>query len=103
MVNNLSTMQQTQVRSLGWEDPLEKGMATYSSILSWRVCCPGISLRDKKTTCFCVSNHAPAAAKSLQSCPTLCNSIDGNPPGSPVPEILQAGTLEWGAIVFWGE
>ena len=35
------------------------------------------------------------AAKSLQSCPTLCDPIDGSPPGSPVPEILQARTLEW--------
>ena len=41
-----------------------------------------------------------AAAKSLQSCPTLCDPIDGNPPGSPVPGILQARTLEWGAISF---
>ena len=39
-----------------------------------------------------------AAAKSLQSCPTLCDPIDGSPPGSPVPGILQAGTLEWVAI-----
>ena len=39
-----------------------------------------------------------AAAKSLQSCPTLCDSIDGSPPGSPVPGILQARTLEWVAI-----
>ena len=39
-------------------------------------------------------------AKSLQSCPTLCNPIDGSPPGSPVPEILQARTLEWVAISF---
>ena len=36
-----------------------------------------------------------AAAKSLQSCPTLCNPINGSPPGNPVPEILQARTLEW--------
>ena len=36
-VKNLSTMQETQVRSLGWEDPLEKGMATHSSILAWRI------------------------------------------------------------------
>ena len=43
---------------------------------------------------------AAAAAKSLQSCPTLCDPIDGNPPGSPVPEILQARTLEWIAISF---
>ena len=55
---------------LGWEDLLEKGKA------------------------------AAAAAKSLQSCPTLCNAIDSSPPGSPVPGILQARTLEWVAISF---
>ena len=38
---------------------------------------------------------AAASAKSLQSCPTLCDPIDGSPPGSPVPGILQARTLEW--------
>ena len=43
---------------------------------------------------------AAAAAKSLQSCPTLCNPMDGSPPGSPVPGILQARTLEWVAISF---
>ena len=43
---------------------------------------------------------AAAAAKSLQSCPTLCDPIDSSPPGSPVPGILQARTLEWGAIAF---
>ena len=43
---------------------------------------------------------AAAAAKSLQSCPTLGNPIDGSPPGSPVPGIFQARTLEWGAIAF---
>ena len=41
-----------------------------------------------------------AAAKSLHSCPTLCNPIDGSPPGSPIPGILQATTLEWVAISF---
>ena len=41
-----------------------------------------------------------AAAKSLQSCPTLCDPIDGSPPGSPVPGILQARTPEWVAISF---
>ena len=40
-------------------------------------------------------------AKSLQSCPTLCDPIDGSPPGSPVPGILQARTLEWVAISFY--
>ena len=41
-----------------------------------------------------------ATAKSLQSCLTLCDPIDGSPPGSPVPGILQATTLEWVAISF---
>ena len=62
LVKNLPAMQETWVRSLGWE--------------------------------------ASAAAKSLQLCPTLCNPIDGSPPGSPVPGILQARTLEWVAISF---
>ena len=46
------------------------------------------------------SAAAGAAAKSLQSCPTLWDPIDGSPPGSPVPGILQARTLEWIAISF---
>ena len=52
--------------------------------------CPLPSLHDA----------AAAAAKSLQSCPTLCDPIDGSPPGSPVPGILQARTLEWVATSF---
>ena len=44
------------------------------------------------------STAAAAAAKSLQSCPTLCNPIDGSPPGSPVPGILQARTQQWVAM-----
>ena len=46
------------------------------------------------------SNERAAAAKSLQLCPTLCDPIDGSPPGFPVPGILQAKTLKWGAISF---
>ena len=46
------------------------------------------------------SGAAAAAAKSLQSCPTLCDPIDGSPLGSSVPGILQARILEWGAIAF---
>ena len=49
---------------------------------------------------FSASLTATAAAKSLQSCPTLCDPIDRSPPGSPVPGILQASTLEWVAISF---
>ena len=47
-----------------------------------------------------VLSEVAAAAKSLQSCPTLCDHIDGSPSGSPVPGILQARTLEWVAISF---
>ena len=45
-------------------------------------------------------NQSAAAAKSLQSCPTLCDPRDGSPPGFPIPGILQARTLEWVAISF---
>ena len=51
------------------------------------------------TTSFS-SDTAVAAAKSLQSCPTLCDPVDGSPPGSPIPGILQARILEWVAISF---
>ena len=47
-----------------------------------------------------LKNGAAAAAKSLQSCPTVCDPIDGSSPGSPIPGILQASTLEWVAISF---
>ena len=47
-----------------------------------------------------IKKAAAAAAKLLQSCPTLCDPIDSSPPGSPVPGILQARTLEWVAIAF---
>ena len=57
-----------------------------------------IKVLKKKFTCGVEA--AAAAAKSRQSCPTLCDPIDGNPPGSSVPGILQARTLEWVAISF---
>ena len=47
-----------------------------------------------------IAAAAAAAAKSLQSCPTLCDPIDGSPPGSPIPGIPQARPLEWVAISF---
>ena len=69
---------------MGCESPLrEEGL----EITSW-----GIT--------FIISAAAAAAAKLLQSCLTLCNPLDGSPLGSPVPEILQARTLEWVAISF---
>ena len=53
-----------------------------------------------RVTATAAAAAAAAAAKSLQSCPTLCDPIDGSPPGSPAPGILQARTLEWVAISF---
>ena len=58
------------------------------------------SVLYNKCVVYITLNKCVAAAKSLQSCPTLCHPIDGSPPGSPVPGILQARTLEWGAISF---
>ena len=55
-------------------------------------------LNSEFPSCGCTA--AAAAAASLQSCPTLCDPVDGSPPGSPVPGILQARTLEWVAISF---
>ena len=62
-----------------------------------------IKKKKKKNTlhlCSHESNKAAAAAKSLQSCLTLCDPIDGSPPGSTIPGILQTRTLEWVAISF---
>ena len=98
-------------------------MATHSSVLAWsipRTEEPGglqsMGLQrvviSKEKPCqvprFGISEgkhrgtpcNAAAAAESLQSCPTLCDPIDSSPPGSPVPGILQARTLEWVAIPF---
>ena len=60
---------------------------------------------DHVSCSFCKMCHVPhipvaATAMSIQSCPTLCDRIDSSPPGSSVPEILQARTLEWVAISF---
>ena len=55
--------------------------------------------QENNKNCLAIK-QSPAAAESLQSCPTLCDPIDSSPPGSPVPGILQARTLEWVAISF---
>ena len=88
-------------------------MATHSSVLAWRI--PGtagpgglLSVMSPALQASSLPLAPPgkpyltiaAAAKSLQSCPTLCDPMDGSPPGSPVPGILQARTLEWVAISF---
>ena len=59
-----------------------------------------ILLIAKKISYLLELYAAAAAAKSLQLCPTLCDPIDGSPPGSTIPGILQARTLEWVAIAF---
>ena len=61
------------------------------------------SIGESKHPCCYRLSVAAAAAKSLHSCPTLCDPIDGSPPGSPVPGILQARTLEWVSISFSNE
>ena len=60
-------------------------------MLQRQVCCHSTHTEQHR-------DAAAAAAKSLQSCPTPCDPIDGSPPGSPIPGILQARTLEWVAI-----
>ena len=124
-IKNPPATQETSVQSLGWEDPLEEGMATHSSILAWRIPMNrgawraavnrvaksqaqlSDSAQHSTAVDWAVAGITPltniitlsaAAAKSLQSCPTLCDPREGSPPGSPVPGILQARTLEWVAI-----
>ena len=59
-----------------------------------------LTLHSRMSGSAAAAAAAAAAAKSLQSCPTLCDPRDGSPPGSPIPGILQARTLEWVAISF---
>ena len=59
-----------------------------------------MEMKSLLTMDLSIKNAGAAAAKSLQSCPALCDPIDGSPPGSPIPGILQARTLEWVAISF---
>ena len=98
MVKNLLANQEARVRSLGREDPLEKEMATHSSVFAWEI--PWTERPGSYSPCGTKEDAAAVAAKSLQSCPTLCDPIDGSPPSCPVLGILQARTLEWVAISF---
>ena len=77
-------------------------LCTHSwSLLPWAARSPTKSYQPSPSQVLLhLSTNTAAAAKSLQSCPTLCDPIDGTPPGSPVPGILQARTLEWVAISF---
>ena len=121
----LNSNSQTELRTLSWkhlttwalwlrQDPAGWTMAVnkncFSSdtrgtfgtaVLMWKA---DINLPPSKGTCtsghFLGGRRRTAAANLLQSCPTLCDPIDSSPPGSPVPGILQARTLEWVAISF---
>ena len=72
----------------------------YSRGMTVQVCCGPLPVKAKSIDCLGLAAAAAAAAKSLQSCPTLCDPIDGSPPGSAIPGILQARTPEWVAISF---
>ena len=98
----------TQGKIITTEDALEEEMATTPVFLPGRShgqrSLVGYSPQGCKSCTWVETKPLPppkpAAAKSLQSCPTLCDPIDGSPPGSPAPGILQARTLEWVAISF---
>ena len=79
-----------------------RNLMVYSLVLKMLTFdCPNCQVTRKCGGMSCsILTGAAAAAKLLQSCPTLCNPIDGSPSGSPVPGILQARTLEWVAISF---
>ena len=77
------------------------GIRSRAKPLGRKGCAKSMLLKASGQKRLCQKHVAAAAtAKSLQSCPTLCDPIDGSPPGSPVPGILQARVLEWGAIAF---
>ena len=85
-------IQKTKLRKF-WRRRWRRLKETYTKRTDTSIQCPN-KVRTLNTT----SAAAAAAAKSLQSCPTLCDPIDGSPPGSSIPGILQARTLEWVAI-----
>ena len=91
-------------KSRGWELRSERwkmGQNRMGSGFSWHwLKVSSIDSWVASTVSLCHKLIAAAAAKSLQSCPTLCDPIDGSPPGSLIPGILQARTLEWVAISF---
>ena len=86
---------------------IKKTHLKWSKIQRWKVrgsYCVAVSKKTANPTtvlfiCF-IRGFTAAAAKSLQSCPTLCDPIDSSPSGSPIPGILQARTLEWVATSF---
>ena len=105
MVNNLSAMQETQIQSLGWEDPLDKGMATHSSILAWKIswteepdglqswACKQSDISE----CLTLS-HTCCCCSVTQLFPTLWDPMDYSLLISSVHGIILTKILEWVAM-----
>ena len=86
--------------SKGWEENIPFFPEQSWFFMSWAYVAESRLTFTMRSVPVWMINFAAAAAKSLQSCLTLCDPIDGGPPGSPIPGILQARTLEWVAISF---
>ena len=95
---NICSGQQTHEKILNTPYQERNGNQSHNEIITTHL--SRMAIIKTKTKTVSVGAAAAAAAKSLQSCPTLCDPIYGSPPGSPVPGILQARTLEWVAISF---
>ena len=95
LFGTLKSMSQRSRIKMGCIEPLYS-ICCLVTLESWEECELWSPFHNRNG--FCVSYAA--AAKLLQLCPTVCDPIDGSPPGSPVPRILQARTLEWVAIPF---
>ena len=95
--NSLAFLMIQQILAIWSLVPLPFLKPAWTSGISWFMYCWSLAWRILSITLLV------CAAKSLQSYPTLCDPIDGSPPGSPVPGILQARTLEWVAISFSNE
>ena len=94
---------QTQIVCLFWNSSVSPELLSLLQVpnqLHWAEKSPPCGAHQSFPPEGLASFLAATAAKSLQSCPTLCDPIDGSPPGSPVPGILQARVLEWVAISF---
>ena len=100
LVKNLPAMRETWVRSLGWDNPLEKGKATHSSILAWRIPWSIQSVGSQRVGHKWATFTFKDIRVLAQSCLTLCDPMDCSPPGSSVHGISQARILERIAISF---